>query len=52
MMMIAIAKSFDVFIANPVTLMVIPLTVDDALNRGVIRTFEPLNTFSPNRAGM
>ena len=48
---ITIAKSFDVFIANPVTFMVIPLTVEDGLNRGVVNTFEPLNNFSPNRAG-
>ena len=50
-MQITVTKSFDVFIANPVTFMVLPLTIDDALDRGVINAFEPQNIVSPNRAG-
>ena len=51
MMPVIISKASDVFLANPVTFMVIPLTVDQALAQGVIPNFEPLNQFSPNRAG-
>lgn len=36
---------------STVTLMIIPLTVDEALLNGVITSFDPLDTFSPNRAG-
>ncbi len=51
MMPVVITKASDVFIANPVTFLVIPLTVDQALDQQVINSFEPLNSFSPNRAG-
>ncbi len=46
-----ISKPSDVFIANPVEFVVFPITVDQALTQDVILTFEPLNPFSPNRAG-
>ena len=51
MMPVIIAKASDVFLANPVTFMVIPLTVDEALAQGVIESFEAEDPFSPNRAG-
>ena len=51
MLTVAVSKAPEVFIANNATLMVIPLTVDQALQQGVIDEFEPLNLFSPNRAG-
>lgn len=50
-MPIRVEKVSDVFLANPVELAVIPLTIDEALYAGVITEFEPLNDFSPNRAG-
>ena len=50
-MPVVIAKVSDVFIANPVTFMVIPLTVEQALAQGVIESFEAEDSFSPNRAG-
>ena len=51
MMPVIISKASDVFIANPVTFMVIPLTVGQALAQGVIESFEAEDPFSPNRAG-
>ena len=51
MMPVTITGAKDVFIANPVTLSVVPLTVDQALVQGVISEFEPFNPISPNRAG-
>ena len=51
MMPVIISKASEVFIANPVTFMVIPLTVDQALAQGMIESFEAEDPFSPNRAG-
>ena len=50
-MPVIITKDPNVLLANPVTFMVVPLTVDEALSRGVITEFRPLNPLSPNRAG-
>ena len=51
-MPVIIVKTTDVILANPVTFMVIPLTIDEAMNRSVITTFDPPdNPNSPNRAG-
>ena len=44
-------KTPEVSIATNATFMVIPLTVDQALQRGVIDEFESLDPFNPNRAG-
>ena len=41
----------NILLANPITFMVQPLTVDQALAQGVIAEFELLDPFSPNRAG-
>ena len=46
-----ITKDLNVFIANPVTFNIFPLTVDQALGESVISSFEQLDIFSPNRAG-
>ena len=48
---ITIAKNQDVTLANPVTVRITPLTVPEALNRGIITTFDDDDRFSPNRAG-
>ena len=45
------SKSSEIIhLANPVYLSVTPLTVGDALSRGVISEYDPENPFSPNRA--
>ena len=49
-MEVLIIKSSAIQLANPVYLRVTPLTVGDALSRGVISEFDPENSFSPNRA--
>ena len=53
---VLISKKQDVFLANPIRFRITPLTVDQALARGVIDTVPdaigPLNLRSPNRAGM
>ena len=49
-MEVLITKSSGIQLANPVYLRVTPLTVDDALSRGVISEYEDENPFSPNRA--
>ena len=49
-MEVLIIKSSDIQLANPVYLRVTPLTVDDALSRGVISQYEDENPISPNRA--
>lgn len=46
--MITVTKSLDVFLASPVTLMIIPLTVEDALDQN---NNIDLNISSQNRAG-
>ena len=51
MMPLRITRTSDVFIATNVTFMIIPLTVDQALQQGVIDDFEPHDNFNPNRAG-
>ena len=48
---ITIAKNQDVTLANPVTVRITPLTVPEALDRGIIDTFAEDNPLSPNRAG-
>ena len=46
-MEVLITKESDILLANPVYLRITPLTVEDALARGVI---DPGNPFSSNRA--
>ena len=48
---ITIAKDQDVTLANPVTVRITPLTVPEALARGIITTFDDDDSLSPNRAG-
>ena len=50
-MEVLITKESGVQLANPVYLRITPLTVGDALARGVFSEFEDENIFSPNRAG-
>ena len=50
MMEVLIIKGSSIQLANPVYFRVTPLTVGDALARGVISQFEAENPFSPNRA--
>ena len=49
--MIKVTVSKNVTLANPVTVRITPLTVQMALDRGIIATFESNNPYSPNRAG-
>ena len=55
-MEVLITKNQDVFLANPITFRITPLTVQQALDNGVIDTVPdeigPLDRRSPNRAGM
>ena len=48
---ITIAKNQAVTLANPVTVRITPLTVTEALARGIITTFDDDDSLSPNRAG-
>ena len=50
LMEVLIIKSSYSQLANPVYLRVTPLTVGDALSRGVISEYNDENIFSPNRA--
>ena len=50
--MIKVTVSKNVTLANPVTVRITPLTVQMALDRGIIATFESNNPYSPNRAGI
>ena len=50
-MPVIISKEAGVFIANPVEFRITPLTVQQALDQGVIKEFEKLDPNSPNRAG-
>ena len=50
-MPVIISKTSDVFIATNVTFMIIPLTIDQALQQDVIDDFELQDPFNPNRAG-
>ena len=53
-MPVVIAKDSQVFLANPVTFLVIPWTVQQAIDEGLIPNLinVPEGTpFSPNRAG-
>lgn len=49
-----ISKSRNIFIANPVRFRVSPLTIDEALARGIMtdNRLPPDESFSPNRASM
>ena len=47
---VLITKGSGVALANPVYFRVTPMTVDDAMARGVIGEFENENPLSPNRA--
>ena len=49
-MEVLILKGSGTQLANPVYFRITPLTVGDALTRGVISQFDPENPFSPNRA--
>ena len=46
-----ISKGQDVLLANPVWFRVTPLTVEQALNRSVIDSYDMDNIVSPTRAG-
>ena len=48
---ITIAKNQAVTLSNPVTVRITPLTVPEALVRGIITTFDDDDSLSPNRAG-
>ena len=50
-MEITVARNQDITLANPVIVRITPLTVEEALDRGIITTFDEDETFSPNRAG-
>ena len=47
---IIVLKNKDVTLSNPVTVRITPLTVPEALDRGIITTFDD-DYLSPNRAG-
>ena len=47
---VLITKGSGIQLANPVYFRVTPMTVGDALTRGVISQFDDENPFSPNRA--
>ena len=50
-MPVRVAKNPDIRLANPVSLRVTPLTVNEAVQRGIIEdTLVPNNARSPNRA--
>ena len=50
-MPVRVAKDPSQRLANPVTLRVTPLTVDEAVRRGTVEdTIVPNNVISPNRA--
>ena len=50
-MPVLVAKDPSQRLANPVTLRVTPLTVDEAVRRGIVEdTIVPNNFVSPNRA--
>ena len=48
---IIVLKNKDVTLSNPVTVRITPLTVPEALDRGIITTFDDDDRLSPNRAG-
>ena len=50
-MEITVVKNQDIVSANPVTVRITPLTVEEALDRSIITTFDEDDSFSPNRAG-
>ena len=53
-MPVIITKSLETFLANPVTFVVFPLTVDEAEDQDVVPEVVSVpadNPFSPNRAG-
>ena len=50
MMLTRIAKDFDVLLANPVWLVVTPLTVQQALERNLIDSYYLDDPLSPTRA--
>ena len=53
-MPVVITKDSEQFLASPVTFIVIPWTVAQAMDQGLIPgviTVPPDNSFSPNRAG-
>ena len=49
-MEVVITKESGTQLANPVYFRLTPLTVDDALARGIISEFDDENPLSPNRA--
>ena len=48
---ITVLRNQDITLANPVTVRIAPLTVPEALARGIINTFDDDDNLSPNRAG-
>ena len=47
---ITVLRNQDLTLANPVTFRIAPLTVPEALARGIINTFDDDDILSPNRA--
>ena len=50
-MEITVARNQEVTLANPVIVRITPLTVEEALDRGIITTFDEVDILSPDRAG-
>ncbi len=52
-MPVKVSRGTDVTIANPITLRITPLTVDQALSRNLIdeSSLPAISFISPNRAG-
>ena len=52
-MPVKVSRGTDVTIANPITLRITPLTVDQALSRNLIdeSSLPAISIISPNRAG-
>ncbi len=48
---VVIQRPQDIFLANPVTLSVSPLTIPQAIARGLLDDEDSDNPFSPERAG-
>ena len=50
-MEITVARNQGVTLANPVIVRITPLTVEEALDRNIITTFDEVDILSPDRAG-
>ena len=49
---IVVEKSSSVAFANPVTLQITPMTIEDAFTAGIISIVDPEDPFCPDRASM